>query len=421
MALTGTGGCAPTWPRVGQHADPETIRLLMRELALVPCQPGPWRPTTTVAGDVASTPDLLRRDFTCNTPATKLVGDITYIRTWEGWLYLATVLDCHTKQVLGYAMADHLRTALVTDALAMAARKVTIRAGVTVFHSDRGCQYTSQEFADTTDQLGLVRSLGRTGTCYDNAWAESFNGTLKNERVNRTVYPTKDHARIDISRYIELRYNQKRLHSALGYITPNEAEQNWFRDNRAAKKNPNRSTVRKTSGSSRLPGAPGACSTSTSGRATWKSSCAPYPSLSGARSTCETGACGSPRWYETCRQRRSPSPGRSILPSAPTYSALPRRLKSMGGRCQSRSRQRMARTADLRRSPISSLGAAASAILSGPWPSSSSGTPRCSHSCSSGRSTARAPASPGLVGYPPWVSSQPPAPTARTPPSSGRW
>jgi len=146
------------------------------------------------------------------------------------------VLDCHTKQVLGYAMADHLRTALVTDALAMAARKVTIRAGVTVFHSDRGCQYTSQEFADTTDQLGLVRSLGRTGTCYDNAWAESFNGTLKNERVNRTVYPTKDHARIDISRYIELRYNQKRLHSALGYITPNEAEQNWFRDNRAAKK-----------------------------------------------------------------------------------------------------------------------------------------------------------------------------------------
>jgi len=221
--------------RVGQHADPETIRLLMRELALVPCQPGPWRPTTTVAGDVASTPDLLRRDFTCNTPATKLVGDITYIRTWEGWLYLATVLDCHTKQVLGYAMADHLRTALVTDALAMAARKVTIRAGVTVFHSDRGCQYTSQEFADTTDQLGLVRSLGRTGTCYDNAWAESFNGTLKNERVNRTVYPTKDHARIDITRYIELRYNQKRLHSALGYITPNEAEQNWFRDNRAAK------------------------------------------------------------------------------------------------------------------------------------------------------------------------------------------
>ena len=94
-------------------------------------------------------------------------------------------------------------------------------------------QYTSQEFADFTDNLGIRRSLGRTGTCYDNAWAESFNGTLKNERVNRTVYPTREHARIDISRYIELRYNTKRLHSALGYQTPNEAEQNWFQQHQA--------------------------------------------------------------------------------------------------------------------------------------------------------------------------------------------
>ncbi|MGZ9190533.1 MAG: integrase core domain-containing protein, partial [Nitrospira sp.] len=105
---------------------------------------------------------------------------------------------------------------------------------ITIFHSDRGCQYTSQEFAEVTDRLGIRRSLGRTGTCYDNAWAESFNGTLENERVNRTIYPTREHARIDISHYIELRYNQKRLHSALGYITPNEAEQNWFRQNQAA-------------------------------------------------------------------------------------------------------------------------------------------------------------------------------------------
>jgi len=92
--------------RLGEHADPETIRLLMRDLGLVACQPRPWRPTTTVAGDAASTPDLLLRDFTCQTPATKLVGDITYIRTWEGWLYLATVLDCNTKQVVGYAQGS---------------------------------------------------------------------------------------------------------------------------------------------------------------------------------------------------------------------------------------------------------------------------------------------------------------------------
>ena len=220
--------------RLGQHADPETIRLLMRELGLVACQPRPWRPTTTVAGDAASTPDLVRRDFTCDTPATKLVGDITYIATWQGWLYLATVLDCHTKQVVGYAMAEHLRTSLIIDALTMAARQISIRAGITIFHSDRGCQYTSQEFAAVADSLGIRRSLGRTGTCYDNAWAESFNGTIKNERVNRTVYPTREHARIDISHYIELRYNQKRLHSALGYITPNEAAQNWIRQNQMA-------------------------------------------------------------------------------------------------------------------------------------------------------------------------------------------
>jgi putative transposase len=220
--------------RVGHLADPETIRLLMRSLGLIACQPRPWRPTTTVAGDASSTPDLVNRDFTSDSPATKLVGDITYIRTWEGWLYLATVLDCHTKQVVGYAMADHLRTSLIIDALTMAARKITIRPDITIFHSDRGCQYTSQEFADITHKLHIRRSLGRTGTCYDNAWAESFNGTLKNERVNRTIYPTREHARIDISRYIELRYNQKRLHSALGYITPNEAEENWFEKNPAA-------------------------------------------------------------------------------------------------------------------------------------------------------------------------------------------
>lgn len=220
--------------RVGHLADPETIRLLMRSLGLIACQPRPWRPTTTVAGDASSTPDLVNRDFTSDSPATKLVGDITYIRTWEGWLYLATVLDCHTKQVVGYAMADHLRTSLIIDALTMAARKITIRPDITIFHSDRGCQYTSQEFADITNKLHIRRSLGRTGTCYDNAWAESFNGTLKNERVNRTIYPTREHARIDISRYIELRYNQKRLHSALGYITPNEAEENWFEKNPAA-------------------------------------------------------------------------------------------------------------------------------------------------------------------------------------------
>ena len=214
--------------RSGYYVDDDTVRQIMRELNLVPCQPRPFRPITTIAGDATGLPDLVKRDFTAIVPGTKLVGDITYIATWEGWLYLATVLDCATKKVVGYAMADHMRTSLVIEALAMAARNITIIPNVTIFHSDRGSQYTSQEFADFTTALQLRRSVGRTGVCYDNAWAESFNGTLKVERVNRTSYPTRDHARRDIVSYIELRYNQRRLHSALGYITPNEAEQNWF-------------------------------------------------------------------------------------------------------------------------------------------------------------------------------------------------
>ena len=220
--------------RWGTAVDPETVRLIMRELGLVACQPRPFRPTTTIAGDAGSLPDLLCRDFTAEAPGRKLVGDITYIRTWEGWLYLATVLDCFSKKVLGYAMADHLRTELVADALRMANRNFAFTAGETIFHSDRGVQYLSTEFAALTEELGVRRSVGRTGICYDNAWAESFNGTLKNERVYRTQYPTREHARKDITRYIELRYNQIRLHSAIGYRTPNEVESEWLDQMQAA-------------------------------------------------------------------------------------------------------------------------------------------------------------------------------------------
>ena len=109
----------------------------MRELGLVACQPRPWRPTTTIAGDAGSIPDLVGRDFTADAPGTKLVGDITFIPTWQGWLYLATVIDCHTKACIGYAMADHMRTSLVTDALDTAARNYPLADGV-IFHSDRG-------------------------------------------------------------------------------------------------------------------------------------------------------------------------------------------------------------------------------------------------------------------------------------------
>lgn len=128
--------------RWGHAVHDDTVRGIMRELGLVPCQPRPWRPVTTIPGeDTTTTPDLVERDFTATEPGAKLVGDITYIPTWEGWLYLATVLDCFSKKVVGYAMADHLRTELVTTALDMAHRNDHIRAGVTIMHSDRGTQY----------------------------------------------------------------------------------------------------------------------------------------------------------------------------------------------------------------------------------------------------------------------------------------
>jgi transposase InsO family protein len=212
----------------------ELVRALMRELGLRPCQPRPWRHSLTAADDQAPVlPDLLGRDFTAEAPGRKLVGDITYIPTWEGWLYLATVIDCHTKMVVGYAMGDNYKTPLISAAVQHAARTFPLDPEA-IFHSDRGSNYTSREFAATLADLNVRQSVGRTGICYDNAMAESFFAALKNERVHRTVYPTRRHARQDVTRYIEFWYNRKRLHSGLGYTTPLEALNAWTESQLAA-------------------------------------------------------------------------------------------------------------------------------------------------------------------------------------------
>jgi transposase InsO family protein len=217
----------------GEQVGEELVRRLMRELGLVACQPRPWR-TTTVRGEEPSTAaDLVNRDFTATAPGEKLVGDITYIRTWAGWLYLATVIDCFHKEVIGYAMADHMRTSLICDAVEMAARNHTLATDC-IFHSDRGTQYTSTEFARKLTSLKMRQSLGRTGCCYDNALAESFFASLKNERVFRTVYPTRNKAKQDIAHYIEIFYNRQRLHSALGYRTPHEVRIEYLNQQAAA-------------------------------------------------------------------------------------------------------------------------------------------------------------------------------------------
>jgi transposase InsO family protein len=207
----------------GVDCGPELVRALMRELGLQPCQPRPWRHSlTTTAEDVAHRiPDLVARDFSAESPGQKLVGDITYIPTWQGWLFLATVIDCHTREVIGWAMGDHYRTPLIEEAIRMAVTNHRLASDV-IFHSDRGSNYTSAGFGATLTKLGIRQSVGRTGSCYDNALAESFFATLKNERTHRTAYPTREKARNDIARYIELRYNSRRRHSGLGYKTPQQ-------------------------------------------------------------------------------------------------------------------------------------------------------------------------------------------------------
>ena len=146
--------------RAGRHVDPQTVRSIMAERGLVACQPRPKGPRTTIGSDAGATPDLIGRDFTATQPGHRLVGDITYIATWQGWLYLATVLDCFSKKVVGYAMAEHMRTELVTDALAMAQRNGHIRPGVTIFHSDRGTQGGFNRSSQHLDHGGVRRGDG---------------------------------------------------------------------------------------------------------------------------------------------------------------------------------------------------------------------------------------------------------------------
>lgn len=220
--------------RGGEQVGPELVRRLMRELGLYPCQRRPYKTTTQRDTDhQGQVPDLVRRDFTAEEPGSKLVGDITCIPTWAGWLYLATVIDCFNREVVGYAMASHMRTELVVDALQMAARNHRLAEGC-IFHSDHGSQYTSAGFVGRLADLQMRQSLGRIGDCFDNAPAESFNGMLKTERVHRTVYPTRKKAADDIANYIEVFYNRRRIHSGLGYKTPHEVRTEYLNRQQAA-------------------------------------------------------------------------------------------------------------------------------------------------------------------------------------------
>lgn len=172
----------------------------MRELGLTACQPRAYKRTTVPGEEPVASPDLIDREFTADTPGQRVVGDITYLRTGEGWLYLATVIDLATRMVVGWQLAEHMRTSLVVDALDMAIAHGHLDPGA-VFHSDRGTQYTSAEFSRFCKDNRVRTSVGRTGVCWDNAVAESFFATLKTELLHR-----------------------KARHSSLGHLSPTTYE-----------------------------------------------------------------------------------------------------------------------------------------------------------------------------------------------------
>jgi putative transposase len=216
--------------RGGRAINRKKVERIMRERDIRGITRRKRRHLTVQDGRAVPAPDLVGRDFTAAGPGTKLVGDITYLATTEGWWYLATVIDLATREVIGYAMADHHRACLVTDALRMAAGRGGLRPGC-VMHTDRGSEYTSSEFREQATKLGLRQSMGRTGICYDNAAAESFFGLLKAE-IGTTVWDSREAARADVFRFIEVEYNRTRLrrHPEFGYLTPLETRARLQRD-----------------------------------------------------------------------------------------------------------------------------------------------------------------------------------------------
>ncbi|MFE4968949.1 IS3 family transposase [Streptomyces sp. NPDC056660] len=210
--------------RLGRSVNHKRVARLMREHGIQGAHRRRRRSLTRPDKKARPAPDLIGRDFHADIPGTKLVGDITFLPTAEGWLYLACWLDLATREAVGYAMADHHRAELVVDALNMAHGRAGLKPGC-VIHSDRGSEYTSAQFRDRISELVLRQSCGRTGSCFDNAAAESFWALLK-EEIGTRIWPDRATARTEVFNFVETFYNRRlRKHKTFGYPTPAETRQ----------------------------------------------------------------------------------------------------------------------------------------------------------------------------------------------------
>lgn len=199
------------------------VARLMRREGLCARPPRRYRVTTESGHKLPIAPNVVARNFNATGPNRVWVTDMTYVWTWEGWLFLAVIVDVFSRRVVGWSAADHLRTELPLEALGMALGLRRPEQGL-VHHSDRGCQYASELYRAELAARGIVCSMSRVGDCWDNAVAESFFATLKAELIHRRPWPTKHEARLAIHDYIGGFYNPHRRHSSLGYLSPMDYE-----------------------------------------------------------------------------------------------------------------------------------------------------------------------------------------------------
>ena len=210
----------------GKHCSKNTVAKLMRAYGLAARTRKKYRATTDSTHSLPVAKNLLNREFEQDSPDRVWLADITCIWTSEGWLYLAAVLDTHSRKIVGWSMSQRMPTSLVMDALRMAlGRRCPDRANSLLHHSDRGSQYASRAFQDLLREHNITCSMSRRANCWDNAMMESFFATLKKELIHHESYATRDAARRSVFEYIELFYNPRRRHSALGYLSPAQYEQ----------------------------------------------------------------------------------------------------------------------------------------------------------------------------------------------------